>query len=49
MASVDDPYSTQLDLTLRTDAKLISDMVMPEVVTFTAALGDGAEVCYSTY
>ena len=49
MASVDDPSSTQLDSTLRADAKLVSDMATPEVVTFTAASGDGAEVCYSAY
>ena len=49
MASVDDPSSTQLDPTLHADARLISDMVTPEVVTFTAALDDGAEVCYSAY
>ena len=49
MASVDDPSSTQLDSTLRADAKLVSDMATPEVVTFTAASGDGAEVCYAAY
>ena len=49
MASVDDPSSTQLDATLRADAKLVSDTATPEVVTFIATLGDGAEVCYSAY
>ena len=44
VSSVDNPSSMQVELTLRSDAKLVSDMPRPEVVTSTATSDDGAAV-----
>ena len=43
-SSVDSLSSTQVELTLQLDAKLVSDMPRPEVVTSTVTSDDGAAV-----
>ncbi|KIM56686.1 hypothetical protein SCLCIDRAFT_29355 [Scleroderma citrinum Foug A] len=41
---VDNPSSTQLELTLHSDAKLVSDMLRPELATSTVTSDGGAAV-----